>query len=169
VNAESVLVEIVDDDGRPCPVWKPGRVVITPLYNTAQPLIRYAQGDVAEWMEPCTCGRHLPRLGGLIGRTTGLFYHPDGRVRAGFLAPNDRAILRCSDWQIAQTGPHDFEVRYIPLDWTETGDEAAMSARIRALYFDDAQVRFSRVRELSSRAGKTIEYVNEWLPPERVQ
>lgn len=166
VNAESILVEIVDEAGRPCPVGMPGRILLTPFFNSAQPLIRYEQGDVGEWMAPCPCGRHLPRLGHLIGRSTGLFYHPDGRVRAGFLHPDDRSILKCSAWQIAQTGPHQFEVRYVPLDWTAPGDEAAMAGRIKQIYFADADVGFSRVREIaSSRGGKHVEYVNEWLPP----
>lgn len=168
VNSENALVEIVDETGKPCPVGQPGRLIVTPFLNAAQPLIRYEQGDVAEWMPPCPCGRCLPRLGGLIGRTTGLFYHPDGRVRAGFLHPNDRDILKCREWQIAQTGPYQFEMRYVPADWTVPGDEAQMAARIRTLYFDDAQVAFRRELSLPSRGGKTIEYVNEWLPPERV-
>ncbi|MEQ1899985.1 MAG: hypothetical protein ABL866_04560 [Devosia sp.] len=166
VNAESILVEIVDEAGRPCGVGEPGRIILTPFFNSAQPLIRYEQGDVGEWMEPCPCGRHLPRLGNLIGRSTGLFYHPDGRVRAGFLHPDDRAILKCSAWQIAQTGPHRFEVRYVPLDWDVPGDEAEMEGRIKRIYFADAEVGFTRVREIaSSRGGKHVEYVNEWLPP----
>lgn len=167
VNAESVLVEIVDGEGRPCRVGQPGRIIITPFYNSAQPLIRYEQGDIGEWLAPCPCGRHLPRIGGLIGRTTGFFFHPDGRARAGFLPPDDRAILAAREWQIAQTGPHQFEVRYVPLDADVLGDEAAMTNRLRAVYFDDADVTFKRVDELPSRAGKAVEYVNEWLPEGR--
>ncbi|MEO6394985.1 MAG: hypothetical protein ABIO40_03660 [Devosia sp.] len=164
VNAESVLVEIVDAEGRACSVGQPGRIVVTPFFNAAQPLIRYEQGDVAEWMAPCPCGRHLPRLNGLIGRSTGLFYHPDGRVRAGFLHFADRQILNCRDWQIAQTGPHEFEVRYVPANWNIEGDEVAMANRIREVYFSDAKISFKRLAELPSRAGKTVEYVNEWTP-----
>lgn len=169
VNAESVLVEILDDHGKPCPPWQPGRVVVTPLYNTAQPLIRYAQGDTAQWLEPCPCGRHLPRIAGVIGRSTLLFHHPDGRMRSAFVPPGDRAILKCREWQIAQTGPHRFEVRYVPLDWNEPGDEARMTAKLRQVYFDDAEIGFVRARELPSRGGKTIEYVHEWLPEGAVQ
>ncbi|MEQ1768605.1 MAG: hypothetical protein ABL879_02090 [Devosia sp.] len=167
VNAESVLLEIVDEQGKPCVVGQPGRVVVTPFFNAAQPLIRYEQGDVAEWMMPCSCGRHLPRIDNLIGRSTGLFYHPDGRVRAGFMHFTDRTILKCRDWQIAQTGPHNFEVRYVPADWAIMGNEGAMADRIREVYFGDAVVAFQRLRELPSRGGKTVEYVNEWLPPGR--
>ena len=84
VNAESLLVEIVGEDGRPVAAGVEGRVVITPFFNAAQPLIRYEQGDLASWGRPCSCGRHLPTLAAVVGRrSTALFYHPDGRVRHG--------------------------------------------------------------------------------------
>jgi len=47
VNAELALVEILDEAGLPAAPGAPGRVVITPFYNTAQPLIRYEIGDIA--------------------------------------------------------------------------------------------------------------------------
>src|SRR5690606_26374994 len=62
VSAESVLVEIVDDDGLPVPMGESGRVVITPFVSTVQPLIRYDQGDIASAGATCSCGRGLPVL-----------------------------------------------------------------------------------------------------------
>jgi len=47
VMAELVLVEIVDDHGRPSPAGTRGRVVVTPFYNHAMPLIRYDIEDLA--------------------------------------------------------------------------------------------------------------------------
>ena len=46
VNAESVLVEVVDDAGRPVAPGQSGRVVVTPFGSTPMPLIRYDQGDI---------------------------------------------------------------------------------------------------------------------------
>ena len=43
--AESLLVEILDSHGEPCPPGGVGRVVLTVLHNFAMPLIRYAIGD----------------------------------------------------------------------------------------------------------------------------
>ena len=63
VNAESVLVEIVDDRGQPVPPGTLGRVIVTPFFNAAQPLIRYDQGDVAILTEPCRCGPALAAAG----------------------------------------------------------------------------------------------------------
>jgi len=59
-----------------------GRLVSTSLLNTEMPLIRYEVGDrvsAAADDEPCACGRSLPRLSGIEGRTNDLIVTPDGR------------------------------------------------------------------------------------------
>ena len=162
VNAESLMLEILDDDDNPCPVGVPGRVVVTPFFSTAQPLIRYEQGDVAVFGTPCPCGCNLPVLADVLGRTSAIFRHPDGRVIHTFLPESARQALRCNMWQIAQVGPLDFEVRYVPRDWDVRGDEAAAAATFRSVYFDDAHVSFRRLRAVrTTAAGKYLEYVNE--------
>ena len=62
VQAESVIVEVLDRAGKPCAPGEEGEVVVTPLLNFAMPLIRYAVGDRAVVGEPCACGRGLPTL-----------------------------------------------------------------------------------------------------------
>jgi len=164
VNAESILLELVDAAGRPVGPGEQGRVVVTPLFNAAQPLIRYDQGDFASFADPCSCGRHLPTLTRIIGRSTTLFYHPDGRVVTSFLGMY-RHLLKCEAWQVAQTGPTSFEVRYVPIDPNQIGDEEAVADRIREVYFSDSEVRFHRLEEIpTDQFGKPREYVNEWMP-----
>lgn len=69
VNAECVYVELLDEQGEPCPPGKPGRVVVTDLHNRAMPMIRYEVGDMAVWADkPCSCGRTLPLLARVEGR-----------------------------------------------------------------------------------------------------
>jgi len=69
VQSESVLLEIVDEAGRACAPGKAGRVVVTSLHNFATPLIRYELGDLAEFGAPCTCGRGLPVISRVLGRS----------------------------------------------------------------------------------------------------
>lgn len=47
VNYESLLVEVLDQDGNPVNPGEEGRVVVTSLYNKAMPFIRYELGDLA--------------------------------------------------------------------------------------------------------------------------
>ena len=55
-----MILEILDEAGRPCGPGETGRVVLTDLHNFATPLIRYEIGDYAEAAGPCPCGRGLP-------------------------------------------------------------------------------------------------------------
>jgi phenylacetate-CoA ligase len=73
------MVEIVDEQDRPCPAGRPGRVLVTSMKSFAMPLLRYEIGDTAEWGEPCDCGITLPVIGKLWGRTSRIFVNPDGR------------------------------------------------------------------------------------------
>ena len=69
VQAENVFVEVLDGDDKPVKPGRVGRLVVTDLHNFATPLIRYEIGDYAEVGEPCPCGRGLPVLKCIQGRT----------------------------------------------------------------------------------------------------
>ncbi|MEW6514163.1 MAG: phenylacetate--CoA ligase family protein [Pseudomonadota bacterium] len=81
VQSESVLVEILDDEGRPTEPGEIGRVVISTLHNYATPLLRYEIGDYAEVAPPCSCGRGLPTLRRIVGRQRNMLTLPDGQKR----------------------------------------------------------------------------------------
>jgi phenylacetate-CoA ligase len=117
VNDEAVLVEILDQEGRACPPGEVGRVVVTQLWNFAQPIIRYDQGDLASLGPDCECGRTLTVLDRIVGRTTQLFRFPDG-TRVAPVVPERvlRSILNAQYWQLAQVEPFVIEVRYVPFD-----------------------------------------------------
>lgn len=67
VQSENVLLEVVDEAGRPCAPGEVGRVVVTSLHNFATPLIRYALGERAALSAPCACGRGLPVIARVAG------------------------------------------------------------------------------------------------------
>jgi phenylacetate-CoA ligase len=69
IQCEQALVEVLDDAGKPCAAGETGRVVATPLNNFAMPLIRYDLGHFAEVGAACPCGRGLPVLSRIFGRT----------------------------------------------------------------------------------------------------
>ncbi|HVL37160.1 MAG TPA: hypothetical protein VM489_15930 [Burkholderiales bacterium] len=79
VQSESVLVEILDEQDRPCRPGEIGRVVVTDLHNFAMPLVRYDIGDYAEVGEPCPCGRGLPTIKRILGRVRNMLVTADGR------------------------------------------------------------------------------------------
>lgn len=84
VTAEDIIVEIVDADGRVLPDGVAGEVVVTHLATADFPFIRYRTGDVAV-LDPtrCACGRGLPLLKEIQGRTTDFVVAADGTVMHG--------------------------------------------------------------------------------------
>jgi len=81
VNMESVLVEIVDEEGRAVPDGTTGEIVVTSLTNRAMPLIRYATEDRAARLPgACACGRGLERLSAVEGRIVDYLRLPGGDV-----------------------------------------------------------------------------------------
>jgi len=69
VHAENILLEVLDENGRPCRPGESGRVYITTLHNFLMPLIRYELGDEATpGPEQCPCGRGLPLLANVEGK-----------------------------------------------------------------------------------------------------
>lgn len=153
INDETTLVEIVDELGKPCAPGETGRVIVTPIYNFAQPLIRYEQGDLATAGGVCSCGRTLRVIETVGGRTVHMFRMPDGRRISMGLAP--RAMLEAFGaryWQMAQVEPLMIEVRYVPSRDTP-GDEAPIVEAVRARTHPEMQVRFSRREDLHRPDG----------------
>lgn len=81
VNADAVIIEIIRN-GQPVAPGQEGKIVATSLTSYAMPFIRYQLDDLGV-MEPseCACGRSLPVLTGLIGRSDDLIRLPNGIVR----------------------------------------------------------------------------------------
>ncbi len=77
--AESLIVEVLDEQGEACMPGQVGRVVVTDLHNFATPLVRYDLGDYAETADACSCGRGLPALKRIAGRRRNMARLPDGR------------------------------------------------------------------------------------------
>lgn len=63
-----------------------GEMIVTDLWNRAMPFIRYLNGDflVSRTLEPCPCGRTLPRIR-VRGRTNDILVTPHGPVSPTYL------------------------------------------------------------------------------------
>lgn len=104
IAAENVIVEIVDNAGKPVPAGEEGRILITNLHNYAMPFIRYDMGDLGVSSErTCPCGRGLPLLARLSGRTTDVIINRSGKSIPGIALYWDfLASLGVEQFQIVQ-------------------------------------------------------------------
>ena len=114
VQAETLMLEILDAQGKACAPGEIGRVVVTDLHNFATPLIRYEIGDFAEAASSCPCGRGLPVLAAIIGRTRNLLVTADGKRRYPFIGQSEYLdIAPILQHQLVQTSLDAVEVRIV--------------------------------------------------------
>jgi phenylacetate-CoA ligase len=79
ITAEDIIVETVDEHGEPVSPGRPGEVLVTHLFSHESPFIRYANGDVAVLSDRvCPCGRGLPLMEAVMGRTNDFLLALDG-------------------------------------------------------------------------------------------
>ena len=114
VQSEAVRVEILKADGSLCLPGETGRVVVTSLHNYAMPLIRYEIGDEAEAGFPCACGRSLPVIARVVGRTQDYLKLRSGRsVRADLRHYEIAKFPAIVEFQIVQRELGHLEARLV--------------------------------------------------------
>ena len=165
INAEHVLVELVDETGRPVAPGEMGRVLITTLENYLMPLVRYDLGDyaIAAAESTCRCGRTLPLLGGIVGRAISLFRTSDGRIysTALLLAPV-QLIPGMKQFQLIQQAPEVFRICYVGDAELDRTSRSALQKEFEALLNTRATIIFERVDEVArSRSGKFLQALSE--------
>jgi len=80
IDSDSVILEFIGKDGEVVGPGESGEVTLTSLYNVTMPFIRYAIGDIGQpSKEICTCGRVLPLMEVIEGRSDSFIMLPDGR------------------------------------------------------------------------------------------
>lgn len=84
ITAEDIIVEIVDQQGNVLPPGESGEIVVTHLATRDFPFVRYRTGDVGVLgSDRCSCGRGLPILKEIQGRSTDFVTAQDGTVVHG--------------------------------------------------------------------------------------
>ncbi len=85
LNMFNHYVEILNDRLEPCNPGAMGQVYVTSLHNKVMPLIRYQIGDMAvpAKNEQCSCGRGLPLIEKVAGRTVDIFKTKNGELIDG--------------------------------------------------------------------------------------
>ncbi|PJE41463.1 MAG: AMP-binding protein [Flavobacterium sp.] len=115
VNAETLFVEILDENNKPLPLGKEGRIVVTNLYNKAHPFIRYDVGDYGVLDEKSTA-KH-PILKKLTGRTNDVAVLPSGKMAPGMTFYSITKKLfgdegNVKEFTITQIQSDTFEIQY---------------------------------------------------------
>ena len=116
INAETLFVEILDENNQVLPYGKEGRIVITSLFNKAHPFIRYDIGDIGIIDEKSRPQK--PILKKLTGRTNDVAILPSGKKSPGLtfyyvtksIIEDDGNV---KEFIVKQTKVNTFEIEYV--------------------------------------------------------
>jgi len=164
INAEHVLIEVVDEDNRPVAPGTMGRVLITTLENHLMPLVRYEIGDYAFAEKgSCECGRGLPLIGKVAGRGMNLLRTPDGALLSPFaLTVKLKTVASYKQFQIVQKSIDLYLVRYVADRELPPLDQQSIRQIFCEAVGGRVQVSFERVSEIArTPSGKSMVAISE--------
>ncbi|MFL6294147.1 MAG: phenylacetate--CoA ligase family protein [Thermoanaerobaculia bacterium] len=156
IHALDVIVECVDDDGRPVPAGQTGHLLLTRLHPGPMPLIRYRVGDLGVMSgQPCPCGRGFHTMESIQGRDTDVVVTPSGnRLIVHFFTGILNHFPEVESFQVVQESPEAILVRVVPSDGFSPETAGRIVAALRAKGAD-LEIGVETVAEIpSAPSGK---------------
>lgn len=113
-NIDLVVTEFVKDDEH-ATTGEAGKIILTPLWNYAMPLIRYEIGDVGRpSSENCPCGRGLPLMEVIEGRYEDFIVLPSGRIISPYVTSRYfENVEGIDEYRIIQQTRSNFTVQLV--------------------------------------------------------
>lgn len=117
LNLDHSIVEFLREDGTPCAPGEDGRIVVTELINFGMPMIRYEVGDRGVPSDrACSCGRGLPLMERITGRTAD-FLVAEGGFKVAGISIIENSLTKfpgIKQLQVVQNYPLLLDVNLVP-------------------------------------------------------
>lgn len=161
ITAEDVIVEIVGTDGEVLPFGESGEIVVTHLATSGFPFIRYRTGDVGVLTEErCACGRGLPLLKEIQGRTTDFVVAADGTVLHGLaLIYVLRDLTGVREFKITQESLAQTRVEIVKGDGYEQSAESLIRQEFGKRLGSEVEILIEYADSISSEKSGKFRYV----------
>lgn len=164
ITAEDVIVEIVDREGRVLPPGESGEIVVTHLATRDFPFVRYRTGDVgvlaAPDDAPCACGRTLPVLKEVQGRSTDFIVARDGTVMHGLaLIYIVRDMPGVAGFRIEQESLDLTRVKVMTEPGFPSDGDARIRAGMKARLGESVEVVVEHVAQIAAEGSGKFRYV----------
>lgn len=158
INDASYHLEIFDmNKDIPIGYGKPGRIVITDLFNYAMPLIRYDTGDVGVINVD---ENKRPYLESVAGRKLDLIYDTKGNMVPSHISYKLCKYGTYKQFQLVQNGEKEYLIK---LNTQEKVDEEKMIKEYSNYFGSDATIKIKYVNEIPLLAsGKRKEVLNTY-------
>ena len=161
ITAEDIVVEIVDEDGEVLPFKEKGEIVVTQLSTGDFPFVRYRTGDVGSLSDDtCPCGRGLPLLAEIEGRSTDFVRATDGTVIHGLaLIYVLREMPQVEAFRIIQESLTSITVQLVTSSRDTESLEKTITEQFRRRLGNSVVVSFVYVSRIEREASGKFRYV----------
>jgi phenylacetate-CoA ligase len=133
---------------------KAGDYILTGLLNFDMPLIRYANHDIGylpDWDYKCSCGRKLPSLASIAGRSNDLILTKDNREL--YILDTFYNGLPVIEGQMIQHSLDEFEVKVVPdKEYSHDLILIEITARLRQ-YLGPVNITLIELEEIEKNAN----------------
>jgi len=161
ITAENVVVEIVGGKGETLPIGDEGEIVVTHLDAYAMPFIRYRTGDVGSLKtQRCSCGRGLPVMNVVRGRTTDFLHRPDGTImHALSIIYPLRELSGIRQFHVTQRKDYSVQIDVVVDDRVARITHESVARRVRPVLGDQIPFSISWVDEIANSISGKHRYV----------
>lgn len=164
LNVGSYIFEFLDlNEDIPVEPGKPGRIVVTDLFNRSMPLIRYDTGDIA--IQKPTMKGELPKLLTVEGRRVDFIYNTSGDLISPYVINTPMHEFQdISQYQFIQNREKDYKMLLnLRFGLTEFSKEHDMLAMLKSFLGSDANIEVEYVDEIPVlKSGKRKQVVNNY-------
>ena len=167
ITAEDTIVEIVDGQGDVQPAGISGEIVVTHMATSDFPFIRYRTGDIGMLGNtPCSCGRGLPLLKEIQGRSTDFVIASDGTVMHGLaLIYILRDLPAVRTFKIIQESLNLTRVQVVANPSFGITDETTIREGLQARLGNDVEIDIQLLAEIPPEKSGKHRYVVSQVKP----
>jgi len=165
VNADRVLIELLDERGKPVPEGGLGSVHVTDLDSHRLPLIRYEIGDLAIAV-PRPDGQAYPALAQVEAHDRDVVRTPHGRAVGGiFWTVLLRSQPAFREFQVSQESLDRLRILYLRDPAVSQPDFQYFRNDIRRTWGEAVEVEFEEVDRIPPGPGGKLQIVRSLMPP----
>ncbi len=161
ITAEDIIVETIDSSGKNVELGQAGEIVVTHLATRGYPFIRYKTGDIGILSEEfCSCGRSLPILEEIQGRTTDFIISQDGNVMHGLaLIYVLRDIPGIKEFKIIQESREVTRILLMTDENYQAEDEKNIKAGFKSRLGQSVSIEIETVDNIPAEKSGKFRYV----------
>ncbi|MBN2395308.1 MAG: phenylacetate--CoA ligase family protein [Candidatus Atribacteria bacterium] len=166
--SEDIIVEIINEKGEPASCGEKGEIVITHLNWFGMPFIRYKMGDIASRSdEMCPCGRVLPILTNIQGRSADFILTPEGNIlHALSVIYPIRDIEGIQQFKIIQKTLNSLIVNIVKSEDYNCKSENKLNQYFEQLLGKDVTVEIDYVDNIAEEKSGKFRHVVSHVKPE---